>query len=288
MSLQDRASSGLDRLTVSAPQVSRLAVVGWLTAFTLFEWAWFKFITFSGGWDTLYQHISALECLELVLIARMVDLRGRSPRVGPVEAAAILAAAAFFTLFATSRPIFSAGLLALFVLVRFGRDPAYRFFAIGLFAFIGQYLLLTGPFIWLHDASALGDAWLTRHVMNLAGFGVVGAGTFIMRPAADFGVNVVWGCTTSYTAAAVAPGFVIVVLALRRGWRRSDFGWLAGLLLATFGVNLVRLVLTSISREEHRFWHDGAGSAAFAVGYMVLVGVFAAMAARRQMIKPAA
>jgi hypothetical protein len=47
-------------------------------------------------------------------------------------------------------------------------------------------------------------------------------------------------------------------------------------------------VLTSISREEHRFWHDGAGSAAFAVGYMVLVGVFAAMAARRQMLKPAA
>ena len=190
--------------------------------------------------------------------------------------------AAFFTLFATSRPIFSAGLFAVFVLVRFGREPAYRFFAVGLFAFIGQYLLLTGPFIWLHDASALGDAWLTRHVMNLAGFGVIGAGTFIMRPAADFGVNVVWGCSSSYAAAAVAPGFVIVVLALRLGWRRTDIGWLALLLLATFGVNLVRLVLTSISRDEHRFWHDGAGSAVFAVGYMVLVGAFAAMATRKQ------
>lgn len=287
MSLQDRASLGLDRLTVSAPQVSRLAVVGWLTAFTLFEWARFKFITFSGGWDTLYQHISALECLELVLIGRLIDLRDRSPQIGPLEAAAILASAAFLTLVATSRPIFSAGLLTLLVLVRFGRDPAYRLFAIGLFAFIAQYLMLAGPFIWLHDASALGDAWLTRHVMNLAGFGVVGAGTFIMSPAADFGVNVVWGCTTSYAAAAVAPGFVIVVLALRRGWRRSDFGWLAGLLLATFGVNLVRLVLTSISREEHQFWHDGAGSAVFAVGYMVLVGAFAAMATRKQR-RPAA
>ena len=147
MSLQDRASSGLDRLIVSAPQVSRLAVVGWLTAFTLFEWARFKFITFSGGWDTLYQHISALECLELVLIGRLIDLRDRSPQIGPVEAAAILASAAFLTLVATSRPIFSAGLLTLLVLVRFGREPAYRLFAIGLFAFIAQYLMLAGPFI---------------------------------------------------------------------------------------------------------------------------------------------
>lgn len=286
MTIQDRASARPGGLALSA--VSRLAVVGWLTAFILFEWARLKLDTIGGGWESLYQHVSALECLEIVLIARLIDPRARSPQVGAGEATAILAGAAFLTLVATSRPAFSVGILSLFVLIRFGRDPAYRIFAAALFAFAAQYLLLSGPFMWLHDASALGDAWITRHVMNLAGFGVVGAGTFIMRPAADFGVNVIWGCTTSYAAASVAAGFVILVLARRRDWRRADFGWLAGLLLATFLVNLVRLVVTSISREDHQFWHDGAGTAVFAVGYLALVYAFAVLATRQQRVRPPA
>jgi exosortase/archaeosortase family protein len=103
-----------------------------------------------------------------------------------------------------------------------------------------------------------------------------------MRPAADFGVNVIWGCTTSYAASAILSGFVIVVLALRRAWRRSDFAWLAGLLLATFAVNILRLVITSMGREQHQFWHDGAGTAVFAIAYMLLVGAFALLATRGQ------
>ena len=83
-------------------------------------------------------------------------------------------------------------------------------------------------------------------------------------------------------AAPVGAAFVIAVLALRRGWRRSDAGWLAGLLLATFGVNLLRLALTSVSSELHRFWHDGDGTAAFAVGYMLLVAAFSLLATREQ------
>jgi exosortase/archaeosortase family protein len=287
MTIEDRAGPAVAGLpSLSTPDVSRLAVVGWLTAFTLFEWVRLKLET-AGGWTTLYREVSALECVELVLLVRMVDLRARPSRIHAGEAAAILAGATFLTLFVTSRPVFSAGVLALFVLARFRNDPAYRIFAIGLFAFISQYLLLTGPFIWLHDAVATGDAWVTRHLLNLLGFGVTGSGTFILRPAADFGVDVIWGCSTSYVAAPVGAAFVIVVLALRRGWRRSDAGWLAGLLLATFGVNLLRLALTSVSSELHRFWHDGDGTAAFAVGYMLLVAAFSLLATREQHRGPA-
>lgn len=276
-------------LNLTAPDVSRLAVIGWLAAFTLFEWACFKLDAFGGGGlASLPYRFSALECVELVLLARMLDLRARSPQIHAGEAAAILIGAAFLTLVVTSRPIISAGLLSLFVLVRFGRDPAYRVFAVGLAAFIAQYLLLGGPFLWLHDAVANGDAWLTRHLLNLAGFGVVGSGPLIVRPAVNFAVDVVWGCTSSYVAATVAPGFVIVVLALRRAWRRSDFAWLAGLLLATYAVNIFRLLLTSVSREEHRFWHDGDGAAVFAIAYMLLVIGFGFRATRRSLAPPTA
>jgi len=282
MTIDRQAAPRPTGLSLTTQSVSRLAVMGWLTVFTLFEWMRFKFaIIGSGGFASLPYAISALECVELVLLARMIDLRAPSPQIGGGEGALILVGAAFLTLFATTRPIFSAGLLSLFVLARFGRDPAYRVFAIGVFVFIAQYLLLGGPFLWVHDAVANADAWITRHLLNLAGFGVTGSGPFILRPGVNFGVDIVWGCTSSYVAAMVAPGFIIVVLALRRAWRQFDFAWLAGLLLVTYAMNIVRLLLTSVSPEGHRFWHDGDGAAVFAITYMLLVVGFGFWATRQ-------
>ena len=49
MTIEDRAGPAVAGLpSLSTPDVSRLAVVGWLTAFTLFEWVRIKLETAGG------------------------------------------------------------------------------------------------------------------------------------------------------------------------------------------------------------------------------------------------
>ena len=120
---------------LNAHGISRVAVLGWLVVFTGFEWLRFKLETFGipSGIEDFIRGVSALECLEIALLARMIDWKAVQPRIGVGEAAATLFGLAFVVLFITGSgsPIFAAVLLSFYVLCRFGRSNQQRAIAIG-------------------------------------------------------------------------------------------------------------------------------------------------------------
>ncbi len=143
--------------------------------------------------------------------------------------------------------------------------------AIGLFAFVVHYRLLGWPFALLHEFVGRIDASLLRAILNFAGYQVAGFGTIVFRPSENFGIDIFAGCSSSFVAAAVIPGFVIAVLGLRGTFRKSDAAYLAGLLLITVGLNWLRLLGTGASQDGYRYWHDGNGASLLAAIYALLV-----------------
>ena len=269
----DQVASPRTELSVSARNVSRAAVVGWLVTFTAIEWLRYKAET-SGpltGLEAFAQAVPVLELLEIVFLARMIDWKAAQPRIDLGEAAAILVGIAFVTLVGNGRAIFSAGLLASYALCRFAGDRQHRALVIGLFAFVAQYLLNAGPFLWLHELVSRLDASVLRAVLNFVGYDVGGAGSFVVHPSESFAINIVTSCSSSHVAAIVAPGFIIAVLGLRGSLRKSDLGYLAGLLAATVCLNWLRLMPTALSRAGYQFWHNGTGASMLAAAYAVLV-----------------
>jgi hypothetical protein len=243
----------------AAAGVSGAAVVGWLALFVGYAWLRLKL----GGAASLQpadlpKNFSALEGLELFLLVRLFGgLRGAFA-LGAAEAAATLLGAGALLL-AAMKPLFAAALLSLYLLARFGWTRSCRPFAIGVYAFVAQYWLAAGPFIWLHEAVGRIDAAVLRTLIASGGRAVAGTGTTV-QAAPDFAVDVLVGCSSSYIAAVVGPAFVICVLGFRGALRRSDLVPLAGLLAAATVVNWLRLWPIALSRDNWLYWHEGAGA----------------------------
>jgi hypothetical protein len=257
--------------------VSGSAVVGWLIVFTLLEWACAKFETLgpSVSLANVRNVLSALECFELFLLARMFNWKASQTRVGMLEAMAVLALIAAVCLFVNDRPYFSAGLVSLYLLCRFGRNFEHRPLAIGMFAFTAQYLLQAGPFIWLHAFVGSLDAAVVRVLLRALGYDdVTGYGTFVIRTSQNFAIDVQEGCSSSYVAVVAIAGFAITVLGLRGGFRRADIGCAAGLLGVVVFINWLRLIPTALSHDGWLYWHEGQGSSIIAaVDALAIVGM---------------
>jgi hypothetical protein len=277
------APASTDARLRQSSAVSSAAVVGWLVAFTLLEWAYGKWLSVAPAFSlaSLPRAVSALECLEIFLIVRMFHRRARAASIGAIEAAAILALVAVVCIVTNERPFFSAGVLSLFVVCRFGRSPAYRALAIALFAFVAQYLLQVGPFIWLHAFVGRLDAALVRTCLARLGYDVTGYSTFVVRASQNFAIDVQAGCASSYVASTALAGFVIVVLGLRGRFQRSDLVYASALLAGVLLVNWLRLLPIALSRAGWLFWHEGAGGAVVAAVDGVLVVGMAFLAVTR-------
>jgi hypothetical protein len=237
----------------------------------------------------IWSVISALEWFELFLLARMFNWKASQTRVGMIEAIAILALVAAVCFLANGRPYFSAGLLSLILLCRFGRDLEHRRLAVGMFAFTAQYLLLAGPFIWVHAFIGNIDAAIVRVLLRALGYDVTGYGTFVIRMSQKFAIDVQEGCSSSHVAAMAIPGFVIAVLGLRGWLRRADIGYAAGLFAAVALVNWLRLIPTALSHDGWLYWHEGQGSSIVAaIDALVTVGMayLAAAQTRRSRASP--
>lgn len=248
------------RTRAASRTIPAAAAVGWLLACILLQWARGKLLAVPPPISAagVLGAVSALECLELILIARLFR-RVRAPDIGAIEALAILVLIGVGGLVLNVRPFFSAGVLSLFMLCRFGRSPGYRALAIAVFAFVAQYLLQAGPFIWPHAMVGRIDAQVLRAVLPLLGYDVSGYSTFVVRAPQAFAINVLEGCASSYVASVALPGFVIVVLGLRGRLQSSDLAYAILLLAAVVLVNWVRLVPIALSRDGWLFWHEGAG-----------------------------
>jgi hypothetical protein len=273
--------------TAEGAGVSSVVVVGWLLAFTLLEWARSRFGA-AGSPGGLAGTVSALECLELAALARLVRWRAPASRVGPLEAGATLVLVALVCLVADARPLLSAGLLSLYVLGRFARTAEHRPLAIALFVFTAQYLLQTGPFIWLHALVGRIDAAVVRTALQRLGYDVSGYSTFVVRWSQHFVIDVQEGCASSYVASVAICGFVVLVLGLRGSLRRADLAWAALLLAAIVLVNWLRLLPIALGRDGWLYWHEGAGAAIIATLDGAMVVALAWLAVRRTRRREAA
>ena len=263
--------------------VDRGAVIGWLLAFTAFEWLRIKLdITepIAGLSDAL-DAFTAVEMFEIAMLARLFLRRPATSPLSALEAAATVAGAAAIMLIVDAKPVFAAGLLSLYVLVRFAPNRADRPLALALFAFIAQYWLQAGPFIWLHEAVGTVDAQVLRWALGANGHAVGGSGTIVAQLDGSFAVDVLVGCSSSFVVSIVVPAFAIALLGLRGGFLRSDLLSLAGLIAATVLLNWIRLYPTSLSHEGWLYWHEGQGASFIAVANALLIALFVHLALRR-------
>jgi hypothetical protein len=251
------------RLHPGQTGVSRMALAGWIAAFTALEWIRFK-LQIGGGFHGLgdVPHlVSALECFELFLLARMFATSPPSPRIGAVEAWTTLAGIALAALVAQSQPLFAAGLLAIYLFARFGREAERRGFALGVFIFIAQYLLQSGPFIWLHAFVGRIDAVVVAGLLQTAGHDVQSSGTLLFGAAPGYAIDIMEGCASSFVCATVIAGAAITILGLRGRLLRADLVWLALAAALAVAINWLRLMPVALSHDGWLYWHEGAGSA---------------------------
>ena len=269
---QDGEIDAAPRRTAS---VTRAATLYWLVAFIAFEWLRTKLGIYgfqaAAPWA---QNISALELSEIYLLSRMTAWRRVAGRVSAIEALTTWAATALAVLAFDGKPIVTASLLAFFVLARFVWSPDTRLFALGLTLFLQQSNPLLGAFGALHNRVASFDGFVLRHALRLAGQDVTGVSSVVYNESANFGIDILSGCASSMPLIPVLTGFVLTVLALRRSLAARDLAFSAGLVLATFVVNWLRLAPAALSKGGYAYWHDGGGASIVAAAYAALaVGV---------------
>ncbi len=247
-------------------------VAGWLAIFAFYEFL--RAESGAGGipFDILHltQKISALACLEIFFIIRLLNWNDRQHRLGPIEAAAILAGLAG-GIFLVDKPFVLSSLLSVFLFVRFVWTPQVRWFVIALFIFFAQYnpVFINGTEV-LHIAFADIDANVVRTALNLAGYHVTGTGSVIYDPSGSFGVDIQKGCASTSPLMQVLPGFMITVIGLRGYMLKSDLAFLLGVVAATICVNQIRLALTALGYDNFLYWHEGDGKAIISAIYPVV------------------
>ncbi len=266
-----------------AREIPVVVMLSWLLVFLGYEWARHKGQSVGPPRSAadLFNLISAVECMEIFVLFRLLAATPRERGVGASVAFATLGGLAPILFLASGKPILGAALIAALILARYGKPPALRAFAIAQLLFVLQYVAQGWPFLVFHNAIGALDAGVTRAGAMLLGLDVGGTGTFVARPSLKIIFDVMWGCATSTTLAMVMPGFFIAILGFRGRIVRRDFAWLGILTLATVFCNWARLLLIIRSREAHAFWHDGDGSQLFALVYALLIFCCAFLATRR-------
>jgi len=268
--------------------VPRALVVGWLAVFAGLEWLLQKGgLPFDVG--LLLRTLTVVECVEIAVLARLFGtFKDSSDRMTAAEALATLAALAAVVLVVSrsailAAPIAGGSLIALYILCRFARSPAHRAFAIALCLFFSQYAFSAGPLIWLHTLVGTFDATMARELLKAAGLEVGGAGSLIIRPSQNFAVDVSYGCSTSYVVGLAVPGFLIMVLGLRRSFRAMDAAYLAALIFIILIFNWARLTVIAVGPAMYEFWHQGLGASLYSAldAVLILAAAFAATRAHR-------
>jgi hypothetical protein len=193
---------------------------------------------------------------------------------------ATLLSVAAVMFFARALPIFVACLMSIYLGCRFARERDHRAVALGVLAFLTQYLLVLGPFMWLHQFVGGVDAAVLRGGLRIAGFDVTGSGTSVINVAQNFGIDIFPSCSSFPPVAVMIPGAIITILGWR-GWLcKSDLLYLGSLLTAGVCVNWLRLALMVLSREGYLYWHSDDGESVVAMSDAALTIGFGYLAAR--------
>ncbi len=179
------------------------------------------------------------------------------------------------------RPSYASGGLELGLLALSIAYPSIRLAATAMTLFVFQYLFMTGPFLWLHEAVGSFDAMIVRSILAELGYGASGFGPFVFLDGSTHGVNVMGSCSSSNVVGTMAAGYGILVLGLRGRFDHEDAMRLALLLAAGLVVNWARLAPTALSLEQHAFWHDDFGASVVSLLLAVLV-IGAAYLPRRE------
>ncbi|MHB2169113.1 hypothetical protein [Alsobacter sp. R-9] len=226
----------------------------------------------------IFQHVTALELLEVYFIARLALALRPSDIVGPGVALATLGVVAALVLLLRYRPTYASGGLELWLLALSVFVSSIRVVAWAITLFVFQFIVQSGPFLWLHELIGRVDAEVLRGLLAEAGHQTTGVGPLVYVVGNDFAIDVMGACSSSHVIATVIAGYLIIVLGRRGRLVPGDVSWITGLLVVGIMINWMRLLPTALSREGHAYWHDGdgAGLVSLAYGAMTIGAAFAA------------
>lgn len=236
-----------------------IVVVAWILAFALYEWVrWKLFATGDVALVSNFSRISAFEALQLAMIASLLLAVSPRARVPWWEVVALFTISGAILL-VDARPLVSTLALSLLLTMRLVWRSETR--ALGLA--ISIFFLQFNPapdILSIHQPVAALDAAMLHFFLVDNGYDIVRQGSVLIRPSADFGIDVTSGCATSSAVVIVGCGFLITTLCLRGRLVWSDGAWIVGLALLLFVLNQVRLAPMALGREGYDFWHEGFGA----------------------------
>lgn len=259
--------------------VSLRSVASWTFVFILWGLARQKFSGLD-AWQA-FQAVSVLELAQVYVISLLIRDIKRDEAVPALVAAATLALIAALVLTLRSRPSYASGGLEMGLLALSIRYPSLRTAALAITLFVFQYLFLTGPFLWLHEAVGSLDANILRNAFTEFGYPARGSGPFVYLDGSTHGVNVMGSCSSSNILGTIVAGYCILVLGRRGRLVPDDISWIGGLLVVSLTINWLRLAPMVVSKEGHQFWHDGFGSSVVSLVFAALVFGAVALATRQ-------
>jgi hypothetical protein len=200
---------------------------------------------------------------------------------GAVSVRQIVAALALGLLFAVpTRQTTIVGLVILGIMLmpshtRYGRQIAALIIGLAFeMAWTSTYML---P---VHHAVATIDAETSGAILRFFGQAGHGQNNLLINDSANFRIEILSACASSFPLAGVSMAFLVVVFQWGRFPRLGDWPWIAATLLASLISTEIRLSVMAVGNAYYLWVHDGDGAMVYVLSTTILAVLFPMLAVR--------
>jgi hypothetical protein len=150
-----------------------------------------------------------------------------------------------------------------------------------LFCIAAEMIWTSVYLLPLHHAVATLDARAVQAVLSLAGQNVSVHGNVVINGPAQFSIEVLAFCTSSYQLASVGLAFVVTTLYCGRLPRLADLPWFVAAVFTSVALTELRLSLMVLGEANYVWIHDGDGGTVYILFAMGSAALFPLLAAHR-------
>jgi hypothetical protein len=167
------------------------------------------------------------------------------------------------------------GIMLMRTHTRYGRQVAALIMGLAFeMAWTSTYML---P---VHHIVAVVDAETSGTILRIFGCAGHGQGNLLINDSADFRLEILAACASSFPLAGVLMAFLVVVLHAGRFPRLRDWPWVTSTLVASVVLTEIRLSVMGLDEAWYHWVHDGASAEVYVLSATILAVLFPVLAVR--------